>query len=354
MIQPKKAVIKMSEYSPPTSGRAKKLRLDFNENTIGCSPKVIDALKQMNNNDLSVYPEYSSFKKILKEYAGFSEDEILLSNGSDDGIKTIISTFMEKGEEIIIPTPSFAMFKFYASIEDAKITEILYNEDLTFPTGRVLDAINEDTKIVVMVNPNNPTGTPILEEDIIKIVQKAQENDAIALIDEAYYEFYESSSANLLKEYDNVIVTRTFSKAFGLAGLRLGYILSNKTNIAALAKESSPYGVNTLALIAGEAALSDMDFVQNYVSEIKENKKCVENKLADLGIITFPSSANFIIAKFGDNCGEICDSLKEKGILVRNRTNDPLLKGCIRITIGTKEQCEQLLTELTQILSEKK
>ncbi|MBT7241410.1 MAG: histidinol-phosphate transaminase [Candidatus Diapherotrites archaeon] len=353
MIQPKKAVIKMKDYSPPTAGRAKKLRLDFNENTIGCSPKVIDALKKITSNNLAVYPEYGLFKKILKEYVGVSEEEIFISNGSDDGIKTIIDTFMEKGEEIIIPSPTFAMFKFYASIVEAKITEILYNEDLSFPTKKVLELINKNTKIVVMVNPNNPTGTSIRKEDIIKITKKAQENEAIVLIDEAYFEFYGESCIDLIFEYDNVFVTRTFSKAFGLAGLRLGYTISNKTNISALAKEGSPYGVNTLALIAGEAALSDVEFVKNYANEILENKKYVEKELESMGLDTFPTSANFILTKFGNKCDKVANSLKEKGILVRNRTKDPLLNGCIRITIGTKEQCEQLLEELKLILSKK-
>jgi len=350
MVKPKDAVQKMSPYHPPTSGRGKKLRLDFNENTIGCSPKVIRALQKIDSNAMSVYPEYEDFKPVLAKHLNISPSELILSNGTDEGIKMIIDTFMEGGEEIIIPTPTFAMFKFYASVAEAKITEVLYNEDLSFPTDKVLAAINPNAKLVVLVNPNNPTGTSIAEEDIIAIIKKASENNAIVLSDEAYYGFYEKSSINLIKKYDNLFVTRTFSKAFGLAGIRLGYTLSQKDNIAALAKAGSPYNVSTLAIIAAKAALDDVEFVNKYTQEVRDNTDWFIEELSKLGLSVFPTDANFVVVKIGEKCGEVCDTLKEKGILVRNRTRDPLLEGCIRITIGTKEQCDQVLRELKTIL----
>jgi histidinol-phosphate aminotransferase len=352
MIKPKKAVLEMEDYSPPTSGRENKLRLDFNENTIGCSPIVIQALQQVDANKLSVYPEYTKFRKKLASFLKINENELLLTNATDEAIQLVMNTFVEKGNEVIIPVPTFAMFKFYASLAEATINEVLYKEDLTFPTDRIIDSISSKTKIVILVNPNNPTGTAIPEKDILKIIQKAQENEAVVLIDEAYYEFYGKSCLELIRKYENVIITRTFSKAYGLAGLRIGYIVANSKTMVFLEKASSPYSVNSLAVIAAETALEDKEYMTNYVVEVKENKYFVEAELARLGIKTYSSEANFLIANFGSLCNIIYDKLKQKDILVRNRTKDQLLKNCLRIGIGTKEQCNKFIKTLKEILRE--
>src|SRR3989344_214575 len=174
MISPRKAVIRMQEYKPPTSGRENSLRLDFNENTVGCSPKVIKALSRIRKNIFSVYPEYEALKKEIAKYCNISPGEVIATNGTDEAIKTIIEVYSEKRkDEIIIPVPTYAMFKFYAELNEAVIREVLYNEDLSFPTSRLLSAINKKTKIVVLVNPNNPTGTSIKKEEIKKIIEKA-------------------------------------------------------------------------------------------------------------------------------------------------------------------------------------
>lgn len=352
MIKPKKAVLEMEDYSPPTSGRENKLRLDFNENTMGCSPKVIQALQQVDANQLSVYPEYTKFRKKLASFLKINENEMLLTNATDEAIQLVMNTFVEKGDEVIIPVPTFAMFKFYASLVEAKIKEVLYEENLTFPTDRIINSISCKTKIIILVNPNNPTGTAILEKDILQIIQKAQDNDAIVLVDEAYYEFCGKSCLELIRKFENVIITRTFSKAYGLAGLRIGYIVANSKTMGFLEKASSPYSVNSLAVIAAEAALNDSKYMNNYVREVNENKSFVKNELTRLGNKTYSSEANFLIANFGDLCESIYEKLKLKDILVRNRTKDQLLKNCLRIGIGTKEQCDKFIKALKEILRE--
>jgi len=342
----------MEDYSPPTSGRENKLRLDFNENTIGCSPKVIQALRQVDANKLSVYPEYTKFMKKLASFLKINENELLLTNATDEAIQLVMNTFVEKGDEVIIPVPTFAMFKFYASLAEAKIKEVLYEEDLTYPIDSIINSISSKTKIVILVNPNNPTGTAILEKDILQIIQKAQDNDALVLVDEAYYEFYGKSCLELIRKYENVIITRTFSKAYGLAGMRIGYIVANSKTMGFLEKAGSPYSINSLAVIAAEAALEDYRYMNDYVREVNENKSFVENELARLGIKTYSSEANFLIANFGNLCESIYERLKQKDILVRNRTKDQLLKNCLRIGIGTKKQCNQFIKTLKEILKE--
>src|SRR3989338_7347040 len=274
MVKPRKAIMAMDGYNPPTSGREGYLRLDFNENTVGCSPKVIETLKKINQGNLSVYPEYSKLRKALASYCNVGVEEIIPTNATDEAIKTIIETYVEKNRgEIVIPMPTFAMFKFYAQLNEAVIREVLYNADLSFPTDSVLSAINKNTKIVVLVNPNSPTGTSINDNDIIKIIEKARKNGAVVMIDEAYSQFYGKTSVPLIKKYDNLIVTQTFSKAFGLAGLRLGYMISNKNNIKNIQKALSPYSVNGVAVACAFAALKDQKYVKNYVYGGQESEK---------------------------------------------------------------------------------
>jgi len=351
MIQPRKAVQEMSAYRPPTEGRTGKMRLDFNENTVGCSPKVIEALRCVTREMLSTYPEYETLRGELAKYFGVSPSEVLATDGTDEAIKNVIEAFMEKNrDEIVIPSPTYAMFPFYAQLNEAKIRVVPYKEDLSFPTEQVLDAITAATKIVVLVNPNNPTGTSIPAKEVIRIVEKAKENGALVLIDEAYCQYSGRTDIPVIKRYDTVIVIQTFSKAFGLAGLRLGCIVSNAQIIAVLRKILSPYSVNVLAAIAATAALRDQEYVKSYVSQVKESKRLLYAALNRLGIFSFPSDANFILVKIGEQAVRFCDLLRERGILVRNRSSDLLLEGCVRITLGTIEQTKILISELEAVI----
>ena len=353
MINPRKAVIKMQEYNPPTSDRENSLRFDFNENTIGCSPNVIKALSKIKISTLATYPEYTKLRKIIAGYCNISVDEIITTNGTDESIKTIIESYIEKGkDEIIISVPTYAMFKFYAQLNEAIIKEIEYNQDLSFPTDKVLEAINEKTKIIILVNPNNPTGSSINQSDIIKIIAKAKLNDALVLIDEAYYQFYGKTSIPLIKKFDNLFITQTFSKAFGLAGLRLGYIISNKDNIKIIQKVLSPYSVNNLAVVCAFAALRDLVYVKNYAQEVKKSKLILYKELEKLRIKYYKSDANFILLKIGSQYFEFCQKFREKEILVRDRSGDVLLNGCVRITLGTLKQTEELIKKLRQVVKE--
>src|SRR3989338_14259 len=354
MVKPRKAIMEMNEYNPPTSGREGCLRLDFNENTIGCSPRVIETLKKIKQGNLSVYPEYSGLRKALASYCNVDVEEVIPTNATDEAIKTIIEAYIEKNrDEIVIPMPTFAMFKFYAQLNEAVIREVLYNKDLSFPTDGVLSAINKNTKIIVLVNPNSPTGTSIDDNDVIKIIEKAQRNDSIVMIDEAYCQFYGKTSIPLIKKYGNLIVTQTFSKAFGLAGLRLGYIISSKNNIKNIQKALSPYSVNSVAVACAFAALEDQEHIKNYVKEVNESKKMLYKALDLLKIKYFKSDANFVLLSLGKNSAYFCKKLKEDGILVRDRSMDKLLNGCVRVTIGTKKQTAKLIGAMNKVMKDK-
>ena len=352
-------------YYFPKEGRKGKLRLDFNENIVGCSPKVITAIRNISAEDIAIYPEYNKFKAKLAGYLKVDSAQLILTNGADEGINLVFNAYLDKNDEVIIPTPSFEMLNVYAQNIGAKVVSVLYNVDnnfnnrgnnnaFSFPTENVLTAINKKTKLVVIVSRNNPTGTIVKENEIIKIIEKAAKNNAIVLIDEAYYQFYGKTCLKLINKYDNLILVQTFSKAFGLAGLRLGYIVSNKKSIENIKKILSPYNVNSVAVIAANSALDDINFVERYVKEVKKSKKYVQDELAKLGIKTFPSVANFIIVNFGDKINKVINGLEQKGILVRDRAKVPLVKDCVWRTIGTREQSAKLINEIKKILRENK
>jgi len=347
-MNPRKNIQEMDNYIPPLEDRRGLLRLDFNENTVGPSPRVLEVLRRLTDADLAAYPEYSRFQKQLASYLDIKEDELLITNATDEAIMVVMQTYIEKGFEIILPVPTFAMFKFYAQISDAKITEVLYKRDLKFPTKNVLDKITNKTKLVILCNPNNPTGTLIERKDIIKIVEKAASKEALVLIDEAYYEFSKQTMIKDINKYNNLIVLRTFSKSIGLGGLRLGCAVANKEIIKDLAKVRSPYSINTAVIKAAEAALSDKAYVDWYVKQIEKGKKLIYEEFKKKKIKIFPTTANFLLAKFKDPL-DVQNKLREKGILVRDRSSYPLLKGCVRITIGTKNQMKQLVEAINEL-----
>lgn len=350
-IKPKANIGTISQYSPPIENRRECLRLDFNENTLGCSQKVIDALKQITPEDISAYPEYGKSTSKLANYLKINEDELLLTNGSDEAIKLVMDVFVEKSDTVLIPQPTFPLFEIYAQIAGAKIVKVNYNNDLSFPTDQILEQTKKSPKIIVLVNPNNPTGTAIAQTDLLKICREAK--NSLILLDEAYFQYCGKTAKEQIRKYPNLIILQTFSKTFGLAGLRIGCLIANSGLILNLKKGASPYSVNTIALKAMEAAILDTDFVTKYVLEVRKNMEYVSNELQTLGIEVLPSDANFILAKFGKTSVMVASKLRERGILVREMNTYTLLGGCLRITIGTKEQCTKLLQAIAEILSEK-
>jgi histidinol-phosphate aminotransferase len=350
MIRARKEIEDMDEYSPPLEGRRGMLRLDFNENTIGCSPKVLQVINHIKEEEIAAYPEYKRFRAKLADSLNIKPDQLIVTNATDEAISIVVQTYVDKGEEAIVPVPTFAMFKFYLQIAGARITEISYNSDLTFPINKVMGMIGKKTRLVILCNPNNPTGTLIEKKDIIRIFAKAQRFDALVLLDEAYYEFSGLDCIDLIDRYDNLIVLRTFSKAYGLGGLRLGYACANKDIVNNLLRCGSPYSVNTVAITAGLVAIDDKEYVKWYVGEVHKGKKILYDALAKLGVKTYPSWGNFLIAKFPKRAKEIEEGLKERGILVRDRSDYPLLKDCLRIGIGTKKQAKKLAGALQEIM----
>jgi histidinol-phosphate aminotransferase len=253
---------------------------------------------------------------------------------------------VDDNAEVLALRPSYAMYRFYAEVAAAKVVEVDYHPpSLDFPLEALLAAITPRTRAILVANPNNPTGTSIGIDAIERILKAAPH--AAVLIDEAYYEFFGVTALDLIATYPNLFVSRTFSKVFGMAAMRMGCLFSQPANVQFMHKAQSPYSVNSLAALAAEAAVQDPDYVADYVTEALTSRDLLTEGLTKLGIAYVPSSANFVLGYFGQRAVEVRDALREKAILVRDRSYE--IPGGVRITVGTREQAQRVLEELQRI-----
>jgi len=344
MIRPRKAVERLQKYRPPLEGRAGKLRLDFNENTVGCAPGVVRALRRALNPDwLSRYPEYEEGRAVLAEYFGVSKDEMLISNGVDDAIKLICDTFVDPGDKLVVPAPTFPIYQFFQNVAGGRTALVRYDENLRLPVERILDAINSRTRWVALANPNNPTGTMIPKGDLRAILEAAPRT--LVLVDEAYFDFSGSTVLSWINKFPNLAVSRTFSKAFGLAGLRIGFLFANRELLGLLRRAHAVFAVNSLAVACALEAIQHEDYVRRYAKMVQTNRALLCRRLDRIGVTYAPSAANFVFIRVGSKAPEIARRLREQDILVRDWSYDPHLKGYLRITIGTGAQTRRLIEE---------
>lgn len=344
---PREAVRRMAPYSPPTGDRSGKLRLDFNENTLGCSPRVLDYLKsRLTPETFSIYPDYETARATVSRYFGIDESCFTLTNGTDEAIQLLINTFVDDDDDVLILHPSYAMYRFYAEVAGASIREVSYRgPDLAFPEEELLAAIRPETRAILISNPNNPTGVGTTLDVVRRIVERAPQ--AAVLIDEAYFEFCGVTALPLLSEYGNLFVSRTFSKAFGMAALRLGCLFSQAANIAFVRKAQSPYSVNLLAAIAVQAALEDREYIDNYARTVIASRELLYEGFRRMNIRHYSSQANFVLFHAGERSIAIRDYLRERGVLVRDRSYE--IPGCVRVTAGTPAQVERFFETLREI-----
>jgi histidinol-phosphate aminotransferase len=346
-LRPRGAVVKMAPYSPPSAGRAGKLRLDFNENTVGCSPAVVRALVQaITQERLTIYPEYKATREVLSEFFAIPQSQFLLTNGTDEAIQVLVNTFVDDDEEAIVLTPSYAMYRFYAEVAGAKVVNLPYRAgSLAFPLEELLATITPATRAILISNPNNPTGTGIGIETIETILKHAPR--AAVLLDEAYYEFCGVTALSLIDRYQNLFVSRTFSKAYGLAGLRIGCLFSQEDNVKFLHKAQSPYSVNILAAVAARAGVGDPAFVKDFVRQAILARDLLYAGFEKRGIPFYKSQGNFVLFHVGDASIAIRDGLRERGVLVRDRSYE--IEGCVRVTAGTPAQVERFFAALDEV-----
>ncbi len=351
MLSARRAVLQMHEYHPPLAGR-KGLRLDFNENTDGCSPRVLARIREITAEDLARYPEREPVEAIAAAHLGLAAEQVLLTNGVDEAIHLLCEAYLEPQDEIVIVTPTFSMYEIFAEATGAKVVRVQCAEDLRFPLEKVLASITAATRMIAVASPNNPTGGVASREQLLAIAKSAP--DAALLVDEAYYDFHGKTVMPDVGAVTSLFVARTFSKAYGLAGLRMGILAGPREQMPMVRRVSSPYSVNSLALLALPVALADGEFVAGYVEQVKAGRTKLETELQRARIEWWPSEANFVLMRIGERHREFVGAMRQRGILVRDRSLDPGCEGCVRITLGTNEQTEQLLIAFREVVSELK
>jgi histidinol-phosphate aminotransferase len=338
----------MKEYHPPLGNR-NALRLDFNENTLACSPKVREVLGRISAGSLTRYPERAPVEAIVAANLGLAPEQVALTNGVDEAVHVLFETFLEAGDELLLPVPTYAMYEIYASATDARIVPVLAADDLKFPFERLLAAITPRTKIIAVANPNSPSGSVATRAQLVEIATRAPH--AVMLVDEAYFHFHGETVIDLLGTLPNLAVARTFSKAYGLAGLRLGVLAGPEETMRWVRRVLSPYSVNALALACLPPALEDVTYLDWYVSEVLAARAELESALDAAGLRRWPSRANFILVEIGPHHAEFVRLMSASGVLVRDRSSDPGCDGRVRITIGTRDQMRQAIAALNEALA---
>ncbi|MGH9452924.1 MAG: histidinol-phosphate transaminase [Terriglobia bacterium] len=348
MLRPRQAIERLQDYHPPQEGRAEFMRLDFNENTVGCSPALVRALRRSLSEEwLASYPEYEKGRAILARHFGVTPDETIMTNGVDDAIKLICDTFVEPGSGLVIPTPTFPMYHFFQTVSGGVTRLVRYNERMELPVDRLIAATGRKTRWMALANPNNPTGTLIPKADIRKILEARP--DTLIFVDEAYFDFSNETVLPWIRKYPNLLVGRTFSKAFGLAGLRTGFLFGNSQLMGILRRAHAVFAVNSIAVAAGVEAIKHMEYVRRYAKMVIKNRTHVSRALDRMGISYLPSAANFVLVRTGEQTPKIAKRLRAAGILVRDWSHEPQLLRYVRITIGTAAQMKHLMTELKRL-----
>ncbi|HEX4007148.1 MAG TPA: histidinol-phosphate transaminase [Acidobacteriaceae bacterium] len=348
-LQPSAAVQRMKEYHPPLGDRSG-VRLDFNENTFACSPRVLEALGKISRGDLTRYPEREPVERRVAEHLGLAPAQALLTNGVDEAIHVLCQTYLDAGTEMLLPVPTYSMYEVYASGTPARVVTVPAEEGFRFPLAVLLAAITPATRLIAIANPNSPTGQAVPREELLRVAEAAPH--AAVLVDEAYFHFFGETVLDLIGSVPNVIVARTFSKAYGLAGLRVGVLCASEEQMHWMRRAISPYSVNSVALACLTAALEDEDYVRWYSEQVLAARAEFEAALGRLGVPFWPSRANFVLVNIGPRHRAFVEAMRARKVLVRDRSSDPGCDGCVRITVGTREHTELGIAALEASLEE--
>ena len=347
-LAPRAAVKRMLPYHPPLGDRSG-LRLDFNENTLACSPRVREALGAISTAELTRYPERGPIEAMVARHHGLLPEQVLLTNGVDEAIHVLCQTYLNPGERMLFSVPTYTMYEVYGSGADATMDRVMAGAEFAFPLESMLAALRPETRLIAVANPNSPTGQTVKREQLLALIAAAPH--AAVLVDEAYFHFFGESMIDLVGRVPNLIVARTFSKAYGLAGLRLGMLAASSEQMEWMRRVISPYSVNALALACLPAALEDQPYLDWYVEEVRQARTELEQALDRLGLVRWPSEANFVLVRVGDKHREFTAALRERRVLVRDRSADPGCAGCVRITVGTGEQMRAAVQAIEESLN---
>jgi histidinol-phosphate aminotransferase len=341
------------------------LRLHLNENTGGCSPQVVEAVRAFNGPMLATYPDFRDAVMETAAFLGVDSDRLILTNGLDEGILLASIAYLghrtpqaliELGApmtavsgmpEMLVAQPAFDPYLHAAQAMGARVVSVPSLPGYAFPLDGMLRALSPNTRIVYVNNPNNPTGQPIGKEAIRTIARQA--GHALVFVDEAYHDFLGENFLSEAAEYPNVLVGRTFSKAYGLAGMRVGAMIASTAILAPIRKAMPLFNLNVVAVAALRAALKDTEFRAWYVAQAQASKELVYAACDRAGLKYWRSSANFVLIDGGGHVGAIVDGMIAGGVFVRDRSKDPACPNCFRLTTGVVEHTRHAVETLEAI-----
>jgi len=354
MLKPRAQIAGLSPYHSPIVSRAG-LGLDLNESMTGCSPRVLKRLRSLSAAEVSLYPQRESGEQLIANFLRIAPEQVLLTNGMDEALSLLFATYLSPGDELLFADPTFVMYPMLGAALGAQVVRLPSGEDLMLPVAGLLARISPRTRVIAIANPNNPTGLAASRADLLKIAEAAP--DAAVLVDEAYFEFCGGTLTCRtmipdLARHPNLFVGRTFSKAYGLAGLRLGVLIGGPDQLDYLRRLSLPFNVNSVALACLEEALADRSFVSEHVAQVKRGRERLTQLFEELGLHFWPSQTNFVLVRVGAKAKTFVASMQQRGVLVRDFSANSGCDGCVRITVGTPKQMDGVLPAIREAIAE--
>jgi histidinol-phosphate aminotransferase len=360
MLKPREIVAGLNPYHSPIVSRTG-LNLDLNESMAGCSPRVLRRLHALTAEDVSRYPQRETGEHLVANFLGIATEQVLLTNGVDDALSLLFASYLGAGDELLFADPTFVMYPMLGQALGAQMVRVQPGENLTLPVSELLARISPRTRVIAIANPNNPTGLAASGTDLLRIADAAP--GAAVLIDEAYFEFCDGALAaaravpaktmiSQIENHPNLFVARTFSKAYGLAGLRLGVLAGAADQIDYLRRLSLPFNVNSVALACLEEALADSSFVNEHVAQVKRGRDRLAQLFTELGLRFWPSQTNFVLVRIGAQARAFVESMRRRGVLVRDSSMNPGCEGCVRITVGTPAQMDGVVQAIREAITD--
>jgi len=349
MIRARPGVEALHRYVAPLEGRRGMLRLDFNENTLGPSPRVIDAIRALGPEEYATYPEYAGLVEAYASYAHLPNECVTPFNGVDAAIRAIFEAFGLPGSTFLTTTPTFGYYRPCADLAGMTIEQVPYEADLSFPWLAFNERLRQNPRICIICNPNNPTSTLVEPSLILELA--ASHEQTLFVVDELYQSFTKKSVLPEATRRKNVIALRSLSKSMGIAGLRLGFACGAPELVERAFRVTGPYDINSFAVVAGKAAIADAEYIESYVAQVALAKAWTIRELERLGLRYFSQGGNYLLVWPGRDVAEVESQLRTRGILVRSMAGKPVIDGSFRLSVGTREQMQWFIGALEEIVS---
>jgi len=347
MIRARAEVEALTPYVAPLEGRRPMLRLDFNESTVGPSPRVLEAIRSLPPDAYGAYPEYAGLNAAYAESVGVPERHVEAFNGVDAAIRAIFDAYGEKGSTFLTTAPTFGYYAPCAQQQGMVIDEVLYPDDLRFPLGAITRKLESRPRLLFICNPNNPTGTLVEPTTLVALARSAAQT--LVVVDELYVAFTGQSVVPLARELANVVALQSLSKAAGLAALRLGFAVGHPTIVERLRRVTGPYDINMFAVVAGKAALADPAYTQRYVADVLAAREWTIGELRRLGVRCAGEGGNYLLVWPPGDCEGAVRALRDQGILGRSMAKKPVIDGSFRLTIGTPADMQRFVSAFSTV-----